>query len=217
MNLRDTKAAERLRLLITEGGTVAALERPSSVGPYIQDHVPLHSWLVRVENIVSATFGNDGPHYQRLREVIEGHVSRSYEVNTIVGILTGALDDLEGGFLVGQEHLIAGEIFDSVLEQARALVRAGYKDPGAVLARVVLEDTLRRIAREAKLPDDGKASVVNDSLRDAGHYPKPQWRLVQVWLDVGNSAAHGKFDEYTVEQVRDMLDGVERFLAQELR
>jgi hypothetical protein len=179
--------------------------------------VPLSSWLVRVENIVSAIFGKDGPHYQQLRKSLEKDTSRAYEVETIIGILTGALDDLEGGFLVGQEHLIASEIFDSVIEQARSLVRAGYKDPAAVLARVVLEDALRRIARDAKIAGSGKSSALNDALRDAGRYAKPQWRLVQAWLDLGNSAAHGKFGDYNDQQVTQMLEDIGRFIAQELR
>jgi hypothetical protein len=170
-----------------------------------------------VENIVSSVFGKESPHYQQLKNALNGHVSHAYEVDAIIGILAGALDDLEGGFLVGQEHLIVGEIFDSVLEQARHLVGAGFKDPAAVLARVVVEDTLRRLAREQSLPDSGKPSALNDALRDAGRYPKPQWRLVQVWLDIGNSAAHGQFGDYTEQNVVQMLGDVERFLAQELR
>lgn len=46
MNPKYKRVAERIKDLITEVHSVAALERPSEyVGPYIQDKVPLHTWL----------------------------------------------------------------------------------------------------------------------------------------------------------------------------
>ena len=217
MNPREERAAARLRELIDEGYRVAALERPSSVGPFIQDHAPLNAWLVKVDNIVESVFGRDSAHYRQLAKALKETPSRAYQVETIVGVLTGGLDDLEGGYLTGQVNLIAAELLDNVLEQGRLLVKGGYKDPAVVLARVALEDALRRVARREGLDDSGKASAINDGLRDAGHYAKPQWRLVQAWLDMGNSAAHGEFDAYTSADAARLIDDVERFLAQELQ
>jgi hypothetical protein len=216
MNPREERAAARLRDLIDEGESVAALERPSSVGPFIQDQAPLNAWLVKVDNIVESVFGSQSAHYRHLAKALDRTPSHAYEVQTIVGVLTGALDDLEGGYLAGQEDLIAAELLDTVLEQGRLLVSAGYKDPAVVLARVALEDALRRVARQEGVDDSGKASAVNDALRDSGRNAKPQWRLIQAWLDMGNSAAHGDFDAYSAAEAARLIDDVERFVAQEL-
>jgi len=217
MNPKYLRVAERLKQLIEEGKQVAALERPSQhVGPYIQDNAKLTEWLVKVDNIVRSVFGLDSAHFIHAREVIQGAPSRAYEVNRLIGILNGALSDLEGGFLAHQEQLVAGVVFDSVLEQARHLLGAGFKDPAAVLGRVVVEDCLRRLSRQAGLSDSGKAAAMNDALRDSGRYSKPQWRLIQTWLDLGNAAAHGKFSEYDEAAVSRMLQDTERFVAQEL-
>lgn len=195
---------------------MASLERDSSVGPYIKEKVPLHAWLAKVENIVGAVFGKESAHFRQVGGVLARHPEHSYEVNAIVGDLTGGLSDLEGGFLVGQEHLIAGAIFDSVLEEATHLAKAGLKDPAAVLVRVVVEDCLKRLSSEEGLDDSAKASAMNDALRDKGRYPKPQWRMVQAWLDIGNSAAHGKFADYSQDDVLRIVADVGRFLAQYL-
>ncbi len=216
MNPKYQRAAGRLRDLIKEGQQVAALERDSDGDPYIKDKIPLHSWLVKVENIVKSVFGTDSPHYQHVSKITTKYPERAYEVNRIVGILDGALNDLEEGFLYGQELLIAGEIFDSVLEEAKHLTENGFKDPAAVLVRVVIEDSLRRLSREEGLDDSIKASAMNLALREKERYAKPQWRLIDSWLDIGNSAAHGKFADYTQDGVLRMIADVERFLAQEL-
>jgi hypothetical protein len=210
--------AERLGELVDEGNKVAALEKPSAVGAYIQDEdkAALHAWLAKVHNIIATIFGEHGPYYIQLVGLAKRGVEHSNEVYPIVGLLRGALSDLENGFLLGQEFLIAGEIFDSVLQQAKHLTVSGYKDAAAVLARVVLEDALQRISRSEGLDATLNAARLNDALKQKGRYPQPQWRQVLAWLDIGNAAAHGKFDEYDQAAVERLLDDVERFLATEL-
>ena len=130
-----------------------------------------------------------------------------------------ALNDLEGGFLQHHESLVAASVFDTVLEQAQELLKNSYKDPAAILGRVVLEDTLRRIARSEGVPDaeTAKAASLNEALREKNRYSKHQWRTVQAWLDVGNLAAHGRFTEYSETDVAEMLRGIMHFISEELR
>lgn len=219
-NTKQQGTASRIRQLIEEGTAVAKLERPSSVGEYIQDQdtVQLHAWLVRVSNILEAVFGPESPHAKHLKELMPNGprlVQHSYEVYPIIGLLKGALDDLEGGFLRGQEFLLAAEVFDTIPEQATHLTKLGYKDPAAVLGRVVLEDALRRLAIEARADPTVKAARINDELKKAGRYSQPQWRVIQAWLDIGNAAAHGEFAKYDAGDVRSMLEGIAKFLAAE--
>jgi len=214
---RLKRLSDRMRELISEGKDVAELERPSEyVGPYIQDKPALHSWLSKVTNIIETSFGAQSSQSRHLSQLMPKgiqFVEHSDEVLSIVGLLSGAVDDLEKGYLLKQEFLIAGEVFDSLLEQASHLIQAGYKDPAAVLGRVVLEDALRRIARRESLDSSEKASTINDSLRNAGVYAQPRWRMVQAWLDIGNAAAHGKASDFTEQDVTKMLEGISEFLA----
>jgi len=81
----------------------------------------------------------------------------------------------------------------------------------------VIEDSLRRIARPEGISDTLKASQINDELKKVGRFQQPQWRLVQVWLDIGNAAAHGDFDKYTQDEVKRLIEDVQRFLATEFK
>jgi len=206
---------DRLNELIVEGQSVAALERQDNGFTYIREKAPLNAWLMKVANIVTAVFGTSSPQVLKYQALSKKHPSfeHSYEVLSLVGLLQGALSDLENGFLIGQEFLVAGEVFDSVLQQAKDLNKAGYKDPAAILGRVVLEDALRRLANEASIDSTLKASVLNEELKKAGRYAQPQWRLIQAWLDTGNAAAHGRFNDYSQDDVVKLLDDIERFLA----
>ena len=224
MNPKYSRYAERLRELIEEGNRVARLEKPSSVGgPYIQgaDKANVLSWLTKSRNILEIALGNQSPHLHHFDNLIPksgvSNIIHSREIYNFIGVLTAALDDLENGYLLGQEFFIAGEVFDSILGQAKYLVQNSYKDPAAVLTRVVLEDALKRIARNEGIDDNQKASIINNELKKKGRYSQPQWRFIQGWLDIGNSAAHGKFDQYTQDDVVKMIDDIERFLVNEFR
>ena len=44
-------------------------------------------------------------------------------------------------------------------------------------------------------------------------YLKLDQRAVTTWLDLRNKAAHGKYAEYSLEQVRLMQQGITEFMA----
>lgn len=183
--------------------------------PYIDDQETLNAWLIKVQNIMEKAFGATSPHNRKFEELVQTAICSKPQIAAIRGVLNGSLNDLENGFLIGQELLIAGEVFDSVLEEAKYLLNYGHKDPAAVLGRVVIEDSIKRLAQLEKLDDTKKASVLNEGLKKAGRYNQAQWRQIQVWLDIGNDAAHGKFTNYSKEQVKDQIEGIERFIASE--
>ena len=218
--------ADRLQSLIAEGNAVAELERRhgrNTSDTWIggEDVVRLQAWIGNVNNLLDVLFGPESPQTKHFREIVPHgsfrRVEHAYDVRPIVGVLQGALGDLEHGFLAGQEFIVAGVVFDSVLQQAKYLNSNGYKDPAAVLARVVLADALKRIANAEGIDSSLKASRINEELKKAGRYPQSQWRLIQAWLDVGNAAAHGNFADYDAARISSLIDGIEQFLATELR
>jgi hypothetical protein len=214
----------RLRELIPEGErVVAGATGKSDFGRFVEPDksTDLHAWITKVENILRTVFGEQSAHFQHYSKfAYDGkrvHLQNIDDIVPIIGILRGALDDLENGFLARQEFIVSAALFDDLLGQAQHLCENGYKDPAAVLARVILEDALRRLARSASIDDTTKVSTINDELKKAEHFTQPQWRQVQAWLDVGNAAAHGKFDQYTQDDVLKLIQDLKCFLATEYR
>ena len=91
MNPKYQRVADRIKGLIEEGHRVAGLERHVElIGRTIEDKVPLHAWLVKVENILSTVFGNKSAHYLQTKEVLGAGPRNAYGVNKMIGVLTGA-------------------------------------------------------------------------------------------------------------------------------
>jgi hypothetical protein len=225
INPKYQRYADRLHELVNEGKQVAQLERPSPNSNMVfirgENEIPLNAWLTKSLNIIQNVFGLKSPQYFAFMQALPKDgirfVSKSSDVYPLTGVLEGSVNDLENGFLVDQELLIAGAIFDSILEQAKELNDKDYKDPAAVLVRVVLEDALKRLSRNERIDDTQKASILNDELKKINFFPQIQWRFIQTWLDIGNNAAHGKFDTYSKDQVYDMIKGVEQFVLSYLK
>jgi hypothetical protein len=58
-----------------------------------------------------------------------------------------------------------------------------------------------------------KADLLNSELAAAGAYSKLDQKSITSWLDLRNKAAHGKYSEYTKEQVVLTLQGVRDFMV----
>jgi hypothetical protein len=226
LNLKQKRYAERIQELIAEGETLANNPQLSKEGyKIIGDNAKRIEWLSKVENIIETTFGKNSSQFRRNEELSSGKTHLPTQIKKIVGLLRGGLSDLEGGFLVSQEFLIAGEIYATVLERAKDyFYKLKDKDVAAILGRTVLEDGLKRMARQEGLDFTKKqgsqeraktASDFNNELKKKGRYQEPQRSSIQAWLALGNSAAHSKFDDYDDDEVKNMLEGIEHFLESE--
>jgi hypothetical protein len=126
----------------------------------------------------------------------------------VLGVLESARDMLRAGYVGHLRYLLHGEMFDSVLEQATALLDAGHHVPAAVLGRIVVERWLRDEAQKVGVTNwaTEKASKLNDSLKQKGVVSVHKWRATQSQLDLGNAAAHGKAETVIEADVRAMLE-----------
>ena len=82
----------------------------------------------------------------------------------------------------------------------------------------VLENGLRQIAQkhtvDVKSGDD--IGSLNTKLADKEVYSRLLQKQIQAWKAIRDSADHGKFEDYKTEDVKAMLEGVQRFLAENL-
>lgn len=121
-----------------------------------------------------------------------------------------AKEDFEGGYLVSVRNLIQAEVAGGEIEQATELWDSGYTTAAAVVAGVVLETTLRTLC-EANGLSIGKLDKMNADLAKAGVYNSLKQKSITSLAAVRNSAAHGKTDEFTAQDVKAMIADVQRF------
>lgn len=174
-------------------------------------------WKVKAKNLIVKVCGESSEHY---KEFIAGEEPRSWETNLdqfkrTKSVFLAAKEDFEGGYLTSVKKLVQSEVFESELEQAEELLKSGYYLAAAIIAGVVLETGLRELCSRAEL-DHGKLDKMNSDLAKHGAYNKLQQKRITALADIRNSAAHGKHDEFTKEDVVLMIRDIEQFLAIQL-
>ena len=171
-------------------------------------------WCVKARHLLSSACGPASEHY---RSFVDAEPERLYEpppnrLKRVVSVFLAAKEDFEGGYLTTVRNLVQAEVFSNELEQASELLRYGYYVPAAVIAGVVLETALADLCARNSIPI-GKANKMNDDLTKAGQYNSLVQKRVTSLAAIRNSAAHGKSDEFTKEDVSVMIADVERFLS----
>lgn len=137
----------------------------------------------------------------------------------LLGMVTALRNDVAAGRTRSAIELIHADLFSDFLEMASHLLEEGFKDPAGVLAGSVLEGHLRLLAPKHGIPlvdakgSPKKADLLNSELSAAGAYGKGDQKSITAWLHLRNSAAHGKYTDYTKDQVGLMVLAVRDFIS----
>ena len=181
------------------------------------------SWILSGRNLLLQVFGSSSDHFVLFSKIFdrdseEDDFSRlqfcKENISAALGVLKSAEEEFNLGFTHEITHILSVEFFDSVLDQSKELLNKGFKDPAAILGRVVIENTLKDLCERNNIhyADGEGASKYNEKLKDAAVFTLPQFKLCRTYIETGNDAAHGDFDKYTQEDVKKMLDYIENTL-----
>ncbi len=173
----------------------------------------LLKWSVRAESLIEKVCGKDSSQLRAFVIAGKGHglSTNLQRLNAMDGVFYGVKEDFDGGYLHTLRSLVQAEVFSSELEQAEELLKTGYRTAAAVIAGVVLETALRDLCTTHQI-GHGSLNKMNDDLAKAGAYNANQKKQITSLSAIRNSAAHGKPEEFTTDQVRGMIDDVQRFL-----
>lgn len=217
MKIEDIKRRVDELLIIAE--QVLASKQASNYHTYVS-YEKFSEFRSASLSFLKNTFGLDHPFYLEFNK--QAKDASPYHTENGRGILKAAKQEIDGGWLFTVKGLISVEIFSDFLEMAEYLLKEGYRDPAAVMIGSVLEEHLRQLCLRNSIPintiKDGKsnpkkADLMNSELASASIYNKLDQKSITSWLDLRNKAAHGKYSEYSKEQVELMFHGVTNFIS----
>lgn len=131
-----------------------------------------------------------------------------------VNILRAAKAAL-GSRLMEIRSILQADLFDSELDSARALAKAGYLRAAGAVCGVLIEKHLAEVCQthgcSPKKKNPG-ISDLNQSLKDNDTITVPQWRFVQHLADIRNLCDHAKGRDPTKDEIADLITGTEKVL-----
>ncbi|MDD4082190.1 MAG: hypothetical protein PHD05_02265 [Sphaerochaetaceae bacterium] len=181
------------------------------------------SLIIKSKAVINRITGNNSDFSDEVKRALEKKELDGFKLKHIIGTVTALKDSLEKDYLKGLGEIIHSEIFTDFLEMSEYLLSEGYKDASAVIAGSTLEEHLRKICIKNNIlltyqnnKGDSifkKADSLNSELGNLSIYTKSIQKQITAWLDIRNNAAHGKYSEYTSEQVKLMIEGINNFIA----
>lgn len=201
----------------------SAASASKSLGPsFVADLSMIAS---RGGQLVRRLYGSESQYHESLQKALATphfttmHSNYFKHVSELVGILKGIQHEVQTRLLLDIKRLLQADIFADFLEMAKHLLTQNYKDAAAVLIGAVLEDSLRKIADSQQLSTvapNGCPLIIdplNMALTKAGGYGPLAQKQITTWANLRNDAAHGHFNTYDAEQVKQMLLFVQKFCS----
>jgi hypothetical protein len=111
------------------------------------------------------------------------------------------------------KQLVQADVFDSELDGALELLKNNFARAAGAIAGVVLEGHLKQVCDNHALPKkSGTIAVLNESLKTANVVELSQYRHIQFLGDLRNKCGHRNATEPTVEEVKDLIEGVTKVI-----
>jgi hypothetical protein len=172
-------------------------------------------------NLIRRSCGASSDHYQELKRLAEDPNSSTnpYYLMHCFGVVEAAHRDFEAGLLFDVRSLVAAELLGDFMDQAEALLDAGYHVPAASLSGAVLEDAMRKLCEKNNInyPTNSGINSLNAELARNDIYDKLILKRITAIADIRNNADHGNFEKFTKEDVTDMVKWVGRFTSDYLQ
>lgn len=191
-----------------------SIERHKITRDYV-DISLFESWKISVLNILQNAFGENSIHFIQFSKYCDNSGNYYTIFLKLNGILHAAKDDYENGYLFKTKFIIGAEFLDDILTQAEELINSGYKDPACVIAGVALEKSLKDLCSKNEIAPS-KLDKMNADLYKKSIYNLGMQKQITAWADRRNNAAHGNWDQYTDDDVKEMINGIKRFIAENI-
>lgn len=165
-----------------------------------------------------------------IRDYLQGlRITRGWEKELVVGgdaaipefkqqlsIVKAAKTTLESS-LMNLKAILQADLFDSEIETAGVLAKAGYFRAAGAVCGVVLEKHLLQVCETHNIKVTKKSPGISDliqMIKDGNIITLAQWRFIQSLADTRNLCDHAKGREPTKEEITELVEGTVKTLKQ---
>lgn len=205
METPTQKLLQQIDQLIAKFPQIKDSWHSSNLGGHFKNTVGYESLVTECYQFLAHIHPGGHPTIQRT--VYAMNNKSLHSLQQIEGIILGTKTNLSSGLLDNLTSKIIIDLKADFLHTALQLIEEGQKDPAAVLACVVLEDSLKRLAEKHSIEGlaDKEMSVVAGSLLAKHIIEKTTNQSIQGFKSLRNAALHAQWAEVSVESLKMLL------------
>lgn len=156
-------------------------------------------WFASVENILQAIFPDPSSPFRR----------RQTSARAAVSLLNAAICDIEAGVVISVQEAATAEAFDNFLDHAQHYLNGNKVPEAGVIAGVVFEDTVRRLATKYNAIAGGQAGQPLDQVISALEKARVllpiKVKRCRAAAHVRNKATHAQWGEFERSDVEETI------------
>ena len=222
--MNNSHFLKQINSIITDFEVLQSQAKYEDLSDILRNKVEnLTNLISRAKAAVERVAGVNSEYYKDIENALaSAREHYGTKLRLIIGTVKALKTDIENDYLKKLHDIIQADIFSDYLEMAAYLINEGYKDPSAVIIGSTLEAHLRELCKSNSIDTEilnnkgkmisKKADVINADLAKARVYSSAYQKQITAWLGLRNSAAHGYYSEYTLEEIKLMLEGVRQLI-----
>jgi hypothetical protein len=215
----DEIIKNRIQQLIAESDSLRKSDEHGQV--FSEDHEQrCKGWIAAANHIVKTICPDVNNAYHAYTQKIVD-IDAGYCIPGSVGelgeVLKNLYKDIELGLVNKILNQVRAEVFDNFLDHAKEYLKLNVKNEAGVIAGVVFEDTIRRIARDENINDkDCKLDFLISSLTSINLLSQIKAKRARVAANVRTKATHAQWDEFDLDDVRVTIEFTEELISTHL-
>lgn len=180
-----------------------------------------HQWLTSVANLVNLIAPANSIFMAECNRLMNDERFKigipARVVQQMYGVLNSALEEWKAGLLRKIEYIVVAETFDDFLDHATQFHKGNKKIESSVLASVVLEDTVKKIANRNDIDPKGLSLelLINELIKKDVFTPVKAKRI-KGFASVRNHSLHAEWEKFDIQDVGELIKGtrelIDRFL-----
>lgn len=151
---------------------------------------------------------------ERRGKIVVGGSAAIPEFRQQLNIIQAAKSTLSST-LIDLTTVLQSDLFDSEIDSAEALGKAGYLRAAGAICGVVIEKHLKQVCKNHNIAIRKRKPTISDfnqALKDNKVVSTPSWRFVQHLTDIRNICDHDTGREPTRDDIDGLLDGTRKIL-----
>jgi hypothetical protein len=176
------------------------------------DVAEVRAWFDSVFNLFRLITTPDMHFYAQVQAVSKhqdlAREAPFWAVQQLIGSLNSIIEEIELGLVTKAEYLFTATAFDDFLDHGEHFHKGGKKIESSILASIVFEDSLRKIAQKTNVNHTGKnIEELIDELTKAGVWNAVAAKRIKSYSAVRNQALHAQWDKFELRDVGELIKG----------
>jgi uncharacterized protein YutE (UPF0331/DUF86 family) len=173
-------------------------------------------WFSQIITFIQKITALDRYFYDEATKIINGSKRQGgifcQNIEMMIGFLKHLYDAIDNDLLIKMENELTAADFNKFMEHATYYYDQKRKMESSIIASAIFEDSIKKVATKNGIQDLSKLDSVISALQTQGIVTPTEAKKLRYYAGVRNSALHASWDEFALDDVKDLISGTSKLI-----